>query len=408
MIMKFKICLLILIFGSAVWAQQSSPNAGTAAGQFLRMDLNPRSSALSGAFTAVGGNQNALFFNPAGLAELSNGSFSLNHTQWYEDIRMDNVLLAYKFDSKFGAAVSASYLWMPPIQGKDAFGTNTSKLTVSSSIIHFGFGYKVHPSLYAGIGIKYFQDNLAGFTADGYAIDAGLFIHLFIPGLSFGVSLQNAGGKIQYDKVRERIPFSYRSGLAYKVPGIGLRFAVDVIKAIDTDLQFAAGMEYVFKRSFFLRIGNRFSNSQALLPSYGAGFKIAGKYIFEYTFLAHEQLGYTHRAGFTLYFNTPASRKYHYSSAQKSIVLSPPRMVRTAVTKSSLVVKWDKVYGARYNVYARVSKKDKWKKLNRHPLYAASMEFKKPQHSTVIHIVVTSVVNGKESAHSKEATLEIH
>ena len=72
-----------------------------------------------------------------------------------------------------------------------------------------------------------------------------------------------------------------------------------------------------------------------------------------------------------------------------------------------LIVKWDKVYGARYNVYARVSKKSKWKKLNRHPLYSASMEFKKPKHSAVIHIVVTSVVNGKESAHSKEASIEI-
>ena len=407
MIYKFKTSLLILILYSAVWAQQSAPNAGTAAGQFLRMDLNPRSSALSGAFTAVGGDQNALFFNPAGLAELSSGSLSLNHTQWYEDIRMDNVLLGYKFDSKFGAAISASYLWMPPIQGKDAFGANTSKLTVSSSIIHFGFGYKVHPSLYAGIGIKYFQDNLAGYTADGYAIDAGLFVHLFIPGLSFGASLQNAGGKIQYDKVRERIPFSYRSGLAYKVPGIGLRFAADVIKGIDTDLQFAAGAEYIFQRSFFLRIGNRFTNSQKILPSYGAGFKVAGKYIFEYTFLAHEQLGYTHRAGFTLNFNTPTSRRHYYSPIQKNVRLSAPRMVTTAVTSNSLIVKWDKVYGARYNVYARVSKKSKWKKLNRHPLYSASMEFKKPKHSAVIHIVVTSVVNGKESAHSKEASIEI-
>ena len=320
---------------------------------------------------------------------------------------MDNVLLGYNFDRKFGTALSVSYLWMPPIQGKDAYGNNTSQLTVSSGIIHLGFGYKIHPSLFIGLGIKYFQDNLAGYTADGYAFDAGLFIHLFIPGLSFGASVQNVGGEIQYDQIRERIPFSYRSGLAYKVPGTGLRFAVDAIKSINTELQFASGAEYIFKRSFFLRIGNRFSNRQNLLPSYGVGFKIAGNYVFEYTFLAHEQLGYTHRAGFTLYFKTPASREYHYSPVQKKIRLLAPRMVRAAITNSSLIIKWDKVFGARYNLYARVSEKQKWKKLNRHPLYASSMEFKKPNHSRVIHIVVTSVVNGKESAHSKEATIEI-
>jgi len=398
--------LIFLI--SIVSAQQISNVSGTASNLFLRMDLSPRSSALSGAYTAVANDENALFYNPAGLAEISTGSLGLNHVEWYEDIRMDNLVFGYNFHRKLGIALKIAHLWMPSIQGKDEYGNSTSKLDVSSSIINFGFGYKIHPSLYAGFGIKYFRDDLAGYVADGYAFDAGLFIHLFLPGLTFGASIQNAGGEIQYDNIRERIPFSYRSGLAYKVRGLGLRLAVDVVKAVDTDVQIAAGIEYSFKRAFFLRLGNRFQTGQSLFPSYGFGLKLANKYVFDYTFLAHEQLGYTHRAGFTFHFNIKAtsSLKSNYL-VSKSSVLKAPYNVSANIYSDKLVVKWEKVYGARNNVYARTSSKNKWKKLNRHPLYANSIEFKKPKNKGNFYIVVKSISATTESEYSREVRVNV-
>lgn len=403
-----KIGLMLALLIGSVSAQQIAAGAGTASNLFLQMDLSPRSSALSGAYTAIANDANALFYNPAGLAEINTGSLGLNHVQWYEDIRMDNLVFGYNFHRKLGVALKIAHLWMPAIQGKDENGFPTSKLNVSSSIINFGFGYKIHPSLYAGFGIKYFRDDLAGYVADGYAFDAGIFLHLFIPGLTFGASIQNAGGEIQYDKSRERIPFSYRSGLAYKVRGLGLRLALDVVKAVDTDMQVAAGVEYTFNRTVFLRLGNRFQSGQSLFPSYGLGLKLADKYVFDYTFLAHEQLGYTHRAGFTFHFNIRVSRspKSGYAVPKYS-VLKAPRSVSAKIYFDKLIVKWEKVYGARYNVYARTSLKNKWKKLNRHPLYANSMEFKKPKYKGAFYIVISSIINGKESPHSKEANIEV-
>jgi hypothetical protein len=382
--------------------------SGTASNLFLKMDFNPRSSGLSGAFTAVANDENALFYNPAGLASISKGSIGLNHTQWYEDIKIDNLASGYNWDRKFGVAISAAHLWMPSIQGKDEIGQNTKKINVSSSILQLGFGYKIHPSLYAGLSFKYFRDDLAGYVADGYAFDAGLFMYLFLPGLSFGASVQNIGSEIQYDTRQEKIPFTYRTGLAYKVRGLDLRISVDAVKSNDTDFRFATGLEYSFSRTFFLRFGNKFLPGQNFLPSYGLGLKFNDKYSMAYTFIDHENLGYTHRAGFTFYFDISSSRVITPTySASKTPVLRAPKNVQAYLTMEKMVVKWDKVLGLRYNVYARTSKANKWKKLNRHPLYANTMEFKKPRSKGKYFIVVRSVSATGESEYSKEVKVNV-
>ena len=71
------------------------------------------------------------------------------------------------------------------------------------------------------------------------------------------------------------------------------------------------------------------------------------------------------------------------------------------------MIQWSKVESARYNVYARTSKDKSYKKLNRHPLYSNKKEFKRPQSKRTIYIVVTSVIDGTESAFSKEAKLDV-
>ena len=390
-------------------AQQIANASGTASNLFLKMDFNPRSSALSGAFTAVSNDENALFYNPAGLAAISKGSIGLNHTQWYEDIKVDNLTFGYNWDRKFGVAISAAHLWMPSIQGKDAVGQDTKMINVSSSILQMGFGYKIHPSFYAGLSFKYFRDDLAGYVADGYAFDAGLMMYLFMPGLSFGASVQNVGSKIQYDTRQESIPLSYRAGLAYKIRGLDLRFSVDAVKSFDTDFRFASGIEYSFNRTFYMRLGNQFLRGQNLQPSYGLGLRFDDKYNLAYTFVGHENLGYTHRAGFTFYFDISASRVVKSSSYRhtKTPVLRAPKNVLAYLTADKMVVKWDKVIGLRYNVYARTSVKQQWKKLNRHPLYSNSMEFKKPKNTGNFHIVVRSVSTTGESEYSKEVKVHV-
>jgi hypothetical protein len=406
---NFFFLLLLLLLTGAMQAQPVSKQAGTASNIFLRMDQSASVSALSGAYCAVAGDENTLFYNPAGLANINKGALALNHTQWFEDIRIDNLVFGYNFDRKLGVAFSISHLWMPAIQGRDYLGQNTDEINVSSSFAILGLGYKVHPSFYAGLAIKYFSDNLSEYKASGLAIDAGIFMYLMVPGLSFGASVQNFGSKLQYDTAKESLPFSYRAGLAYNIPRIGVRISADAVKSKDTDYYYAAGMEYTFAKTFSLRAGNQFRSWEQFNPVYGAGLNIQNRYVFDYTFSSNSTLGTVHRVGFTFRFNIPATRvtyKPVFYQAKKTIHMAPQN-VAVEIKSGRLMIQWSKVESARYNVYARTSQEKSYKKLNRHPLYSTTKEFKQPQGKKTIYVVVTSVIDGAESAFSKEAKLDV-
>ncbi len=399
----------IFIFSLTGYGQDGSRGAGSASNLFLRSQISPRAAAFSGAFTAVSNDESALFYNPAGLANVYRGAVGFSHVQWFEDIRMDNVIFSYNYDRRLGWAVSVSHLWMPPLEGKDRFGQPTGEVNVSSSLVQLGFGYKVHPSFYIGLGIKYFNDRLADVSADGMAIDFGIFVHTFLRGLTLGVSVQNIGGTIQYDVAKEKIPWVLRGGLAYMVSNTGLQLSFDAVRAVDTDIYYAFGMEYNFRNMLALRLGNQFQSEKTLAPTFGTGFQIAGKYTVDYTFYTHNDLGATHRIGFTWRFDTPASRYvgYRHKTISKTKSLSVPQNVTIQLVSDRLLIIWRPVRGAQYNVYARTDAKSGWKRLNRHPLYANQMQFKKPRHKAVIHIVVTSVSGGRESDYSKEAVIDV-
>ncbi len=409
MIVRSLIVVLVLL--ASLGAQSPSSTAGSAGALFLRSGLSTRVAGLGEAFTAVSDDENALFYNPAGLANIKRGALALNHTQWFEDIKMDNLVFGYNFDRKFGVAVSVSHMWMPSLMGKDAYGNATQAFNVSSSIIHLGLGYRVHPSLFLGLGVKYFQDNLADVTASGIGIDAGLYMYTFIPGLTLGLAVQNFGSDVKYDSQLEKIPLQFRLGLAYKIRGIPWRIAVDAYKSIDTDVSFNAGMEYTFLRTFSLRVGNQFRNGQAFQPGYGAGFNISNRYLVDYTYYNLSDLGNTHRVGFTFRFGLPGVKirkskprysNYHITRSR------PPVHLRYQLKEGRLIINWGEVRGAQYNVYAKLAADAPWKKINSALIRGTQHSFKKPVRvKGPIFISVTAVVNSVESPFSEELKVEL-
>lgn len=401
---------ILILFSTSLFSQTPSQFSGGSSNLFLRFGLSARVSGLGETFTAIADDENALFYNPAGLANISQGAFGLNHAQWIEDIRIDNLVFAYNFDHKLGLGFSIAHLWMPSITSKDYYGNPTGNINVSSSIINLGLGYKFHPSLYMGIGIKYFQDNLAGYTANGLALDAGLYMYTFIRGLTFGISVQNIGGDIQYDTAQEKIPLIYRAGIAYDISRTGLKIAVDGIKSIDSDIAIGTAIEYTLMNTFSIRFGNQFRQDQKFTPGYGAGININKKYLIDYTFYQLEELGATHRIGFTFRFDLPGIKVrpityYERTGIKKS---RAPSSLYYETKENRLIIHWGKIIGAVYNIYAKTGENGTWKKINSRLLKDNFFESKKPADtSKSIFICVTSIVNNVESDFSREVKIDV-
>jgi hypothetical protein len=138
----------ILVMSIAnVFGQESSSDAGTASVLLLRFGPNPRVAGLSEAFTGIADDENALYYNIAGLPYLKSGVVSLNHTEWFEDIRMENITFGHYFSRSLGLAVGLTHMWMPGIEGRDNQGQAVGSVDVTSSVINLGAAYKIIPSL---------------------------------------------------------------------------------------------------------------------------------------------------------------------------------------------------------------------------------------------------------------------
>ena len=405
-----QVVAIVSIVSQNVMAQQSSPDAGTASALLLRFGPNPRVAGLSEAFTAIADDENALYYNIAGLPYLKSTMVSLNHTEWFEDIRIENLTFGHFITKKFGVAAGFTHMWMPGIEARDNSGQQVGTIDVTGSIFSVGFAYKIIPALSIGIGSKFFQDKLGGYSTSGFGFDAGLIVNNFIGGLSAGVAVQNFGGKINYDSEDHKIPLTYRGGLLYKLHNPDIKFALDVVKSVDTDYRMNFGVEYIFSNQFSLRVGNVFTEQQSLTPSFSAGFNFKKQYYLDYTFVNYVDLGGIHRLGFSYHFNRKPTyrRSFSYYDTSKPVQLIPPADLSVKISGDELNISWDRVAGVQYNVYAKHSTKEKWIKINKSLLYNNSMKFKKPAALGIYYFRVSSVFGGKESNFSKEVNIHVN
>ena len=407
--MKLKFFILSLfLFTSFSLAQALYKNAGTSSNLFLRLGVSPRVSGMGETFTAIANDENTLLYNTAGLAKPLISGVAFNHTQWFEDIRIENLLFTYRMGGNLGLGFGILYMGMPSIQGVDEYGFSTNEdISVSSSIIQLGLGYEVLHGTMIGMSAKYYNDNLAGVSAGGFAIDAGVLIETMIRGLNIGLAIQNYGSKSKYDVFNEKPPITIRAGVAYKIPMQDLRFGLDIVKSTDQDYQFNLGTEYIVADYIVLRLGNQAISGKILSPSYGLGINFKDKYLVDYTFANHENLGSIHRAGITFRFKLPTLLKGGRSTRRPSVIVMAPRGLRYEIINEALIIKWIGTPGASYNVYARTNKNEPWKKITKKPLSKTEMEFKRPLPNKKYYITVTAILNNFESAFENEIEIDI-
>jgi hypothetical protein len=406
-----KLYLLSILFLSvaASWAQKVGPAAGTSSSLLLRFEPSARVSGLGGAFTGLADDENAVFYNPAGLAYMNQGIVALNHTIWFEDIKIENLFSSYNISRKFGVGAGITHMWMPEIQGRDADGNLTLPFNVSSSIFTAAFAYQITHGFNIGIAAKYFMDNLGDYSASGAGFDMGLHLKTSLPGFYTGLVVQNIGADITYHKEKQKIPLTIRLGAVYRIFSPDFNILADVVKSIDSDPYLHVGLEYIHQDQFSVRFGNQSVWNELLVPSLGIGYSLKNQYHLNYTFTVFSVLGATHRLGFSFNFIAPPAVKpgSYPSSLSAYPQLKPPENVKVKIVKNELIISWSAVPGATYNVSSRHASQTTWHKLNESPLKKMEMVFKKPTVTGKYYFRVNTVIDKQESLASKEVAIDV-
>jgi hypothetical protein len=96
------LCLFISSFIPGLYATTAGPGNGTTSENFLKLSQGARPAGMGEAFVGVADDVTAIYWNAAGLSQLSRNQICLMHTAWLQDVNYEYAAYALPI-SGFGS-----------------------------------------------------------------------------------------------------------------------------------------------------------------------------------------------------------------------------------------------------------------------------------------------------------------
>jgi len=305
---KFLILLVtvsILCFAGSVWSAEFD-NLGTSGAQFLKLDVDARVVGLGGANVAVTRGAMALYYNPAGIANMDKRNLAFSYTDWIADIRYN--YLAYETPiSGFGnVGVHIAILTMDDMEMTttlqpegtgETFGANSWVVGISNA-------YQLTNRFSFGVTAKYVRETISQLSSSAIAFDFGTLYYTGYKNLRIAMSTRNFGTdakfggtelettydpdnnpntapvQIRLNTQSYPLPLSFRLGVAYDFEfneQSKLMAALDGYNTRDRGQQASLGLEYTWRNRLAIRTGYKMrADEEDLALGGGYDFEIPG------------------------------------------------------------------------------------------------------------------------------------
>ncbi len=320
----FMTMVLALLIMTSLAFGQSIKKVAQSYMPFLSLEVGARAQALSGAFIAVPGDPNNIFYNPSGLAYVRGISFSLSRTNWFAGIGYEGGALAMHFGDwgTFGLSVINmdygtfhrtevdAHAW----EGYTEHGT----FSVSEWAIGLAYAKQLTDRFSFGGQAKYAYQDLGSSRIWQYwgtqfeysanvkneqktmAYDLGTYYHTGFKSLQIGMYIRNFANR--------PLPLTFGFGMAMYLNDLFLsensphRFLLttDFLHPKDYSERFNVGLEYSFYKKAFLRFGYR-GNYDEEKMTFGAGYdqQIGNmSFAIDYTAIPFGVFGWVHQISF--------------------------------------------------------------------------------------------------------------
>jgi hypothetical protein len=295
------ICSLLLPAAATAFEGPGATGAG-----YLTRSIGPKSIAMGEVKAALRGDPFNWISNPALLGDMSATGAGMVHTQWILDTQYEHLSLNQRLGGF--AAVGGAFFFehRPDIQGYDDAGLETEKLKNNNYQAVIGFAVSPVPSFSAGVNVKYFQEKLDAWRADGMAFDLGALYGIPVVGVTLGVAVQNLGADVRFDEVEEPLPTTIRAGASHSfgvIPKtLAATYAIDVVKPRYETTYVCVGGEVALYETLAIRAG--YCGQESRVGSgftMGGGVRILDRVQLDYAWTPYGELGNFHRV--SLYFS---------------------------------------------------------------------------------------------------------
>ena len=192
--------LLIPVIGFGQVFVSNVSKTGTAAAAFLEIPVGAPAVAMGSAFVSMANDASALYWNPAGAAQLPQNEALALHTNWIADTRFDfgGYVLPLGSFGTLGFSVTSLTMGdmkVTTVEQPDGTGEYFSASDVAAGI---SYARQLSDRFTVGFTAKYIQETIWHESANAVAIDLGtLFRTDLLGGMVIGASLSNFGTSMQ-------------------------------------------------------------------------------------------------------------------------------------------------------------------------------------------------------------------
>lgn len=289
------IVIILLCADKAAHAQLipvlGSQRAGTAMAQFLKIGVGARAVGMGEAFVAVANDASALYWNPAGIAQLANNELIFSHVNWPVDVRHEFVGYVHRFGNVNALGLSVTALHTDDIEETTEFqplGTG-NYVPFGDLALGLTFARQMTDRFSFGVTVKYMDETLAELHARNVFVDLGTYYRTGFGSTRFAVAVTNFGTNIKpsgsvtfrdgttTDRFQDFSPPTlFRVGFATEVldnDAHKMTTSLQLNHPNDNAENVSAGVEYWWHKTLALRSGYRL-NADEQSFTFGAGVAI--------------------------------------------------------------------------------------------------------------------------------------
>jgi hypothetical protein len=298
--------ILLTVVGGAAWGG-SDNRLGTNGALELRLPVDAREIAMAGADLGSVQGVQALFYNPAGVAESdSKTEVSFTHTNWIANMNINYVGVAQSIGGVGTLGLSAKVLSVGdiPFTSESAPDGNGEVFSPTFSTLGLTYARRMTDRVNFGGTVYYISERIMQETAAGLAFDFGFQYDTDFRGIRLGMSMRDFGPNTSYagsdfdrlihlnsddpqaanrnvslSSASFELPSSFQFSLS--MPLVRNGGSALMLHGLYESNSFASddgrvGAEFMYRKLFALRAGYKITtNSDDLFGlSYGAGVRV--------------------------------------------------------------------------------------------------------------------------------------
>ena len=193
-------CILAMIawMASPAGATSAFKRVGLTGFAFLKVAQGARPAAMGDAFAAVADDINAVYWNPAGLTQISRVEYTFSYNRWIVNSKFYSGAVAFRWGR---AAIGFTVVSFAPdaVEETTIFKPNGTGAMLKLGDVAVGgaYAFKMTDKLSFGAHFRYVQETLDKDPVKTTSLDVGSLFHTGFHSVRVGMSLKNFGRDIR-------------------------------------------------------------------------------------------------------------------------------------------------------------------------------------------------------------------